>query len=146
MSDVAKLSMTVLQRISEFLASLPEDQLIDIAEGRATLTYHAYGADLPAVPMQPAARKAVTPRKAPAPRQPAAPVPGAAEAVAELDRIATRDEGQRYLQPMKVSDLRAVAALLGIRGVSKTGKDDLIALLVERTVGSRLNSAAVRAL
>ncbi|MBO0769659.1 MAG: hypothetical protein J2O48_13330, partial [Solirubrobacterales bacterium] len=70
MSDVAKLSMTVLQRISEFLASLPEDQLADIAEGRATVTYHPYGAAAPAVPARPGTKSA-TPRKAPAPRTPA---------------------------------------------------------------------------
>jgi hypothetical protein len=145
-SDVAKLSMTILQRISEFLASLPEDQLADIAEGRATLTYHPYGAVSPVVPAQPATTKAATPRKAPAQRQPTVPAPGVAEAVAELGRMASRDEGQRYLQLMKVGDLRAVAAALGIGGVSKTVKADLIALLVERTIGSRLNSAAVRAL
>ncbi|MEU0553253.1 hypothetical protein [Dactylosporangium sp. NPDC006015] len=137
MSDVAKLSMTVLQRISEFLATLPEDQLVDIAEGRATLTYHPFGAAAPVAPA----------KKAPA-RRPAAakPAKDMSAVVDDLANLQTRDEGERYLKPMLVGDLRAVAAQLGIGGVSKTPKGDLITMLVERTIGARLNSLAVRQL
>ncbi|GAB3868153.1 hypothetical protein ACFPIJ_23910 [Dactylosporangium cerinum] len=136
MSDVAKLSMTVLQRISEFLATLPEDQLLDIAEGRATLTYHPFGAASPAAPV----------KRAPAKRAAAKPAKDMSVAVDELNRMQTRDEGERYLKPLLVGELRAVAAQLGIGGVSKTPKPDLITMLVERTIGSRLNSLAVRQL
>ncbi|MGI5179481.1 hypothetical protein ACQEVZ_24440 [Dactylosporangium sp. CA-152071] len=140
MSDVAKLSMTVLQRISEFLATLPEDQLVDIAEGRATLTYHPFGAATPAAPAAPA-------KKAPARRTAAAkPAKDMSVVVDDLASLQTRDEGERYLKPMLVGDLRAVAAQLGIGGVSKTPKGDLITMLVERTIGARLNSLAVRQL
>ncbi len=136
MSDVAKLSMTVLQRISEFLATLPEDQLLDIAEGRATLTYHPFGAAAPAAPV----------KKAPVKRAAAKPAKDMSAVVDELNGMQSRDEGERYLKPMLVGDLRAIAAHLGMGGVSKTSKTDLITMLVERTIGSRLNSLAVRQL
>ncbi|MFF5230709.1 hypothetical protein [Dactylosporangium sp. NPDC000521] len=146
MSDVAKLSMTVLQRISEFLATLPEDQLVDIAEGRATLTYHPFGAAAPAAPVAPVAPVAPA-KKAPAQRAAAAkPAKDMSAVVEELANLQTRDEGERYLKPMLVGDLRAIAAQLGIGGVSKTPKGDLITMLVERTIGARLNSLAVRQL
>lgn len=137
-SDVAKLSMTVLQRISEFLAALPENQLADIAEGRATLTYHPYGASEAVTPQKTAMKRA--PAKAPKPAK------DMTQAVEELGRLQSREEGERYLKPMLVGDLRAVAVTLGIGGVSKTAKADLIAMLVERTIGSKLNSLAVRQL
>lgn len=38
----------ILQRISEFLAELPEDQIADLAEGRARLAYVPDGAEAPA--------------------------------------------------------------------------------------------------
>ncbi|GAA3232650.1 hypothetical protein ACFO1B_21085 [Dactylosporangium siamense] len=136
MSDVAKLSMTVLQRISEFLATLPEDQLLDIAEGRATLTYHPFGAAAPAAPV----------KRAPAKRAAAKPAKDMSTVVDELSQLQSRDEGERYLKPLLVGDLRAVAAELGIGGVSKTSKAGLITMLVERAIGSRLNSLAVRQL
>ena len=137
MSDVAKLSMTVLQRISEFLATLPEDQIVDIAEGRATLTYHPFGASTPATPV----------KKAPARKAAAAkPTKDMSAVVDQLDGIQSRDEAERLLKPMVVGDLRAVAAQLGIGGVSGTRKADLITMLVERAIGARLNSAAVREL
>ncbi|WP_432834140.1 Rho termination factor N-terminal domain-containing protein [Dactylosporangium sp. CA-092794] len=135
MSDVAKLSMTVLQRVSEFLASLPEDHLADIAEGRATITYHPYGASKP-----------VTPTRTPAKRTAAKPAQDMTHVVEALEQMHTREEGERRLTPMSVADLRAVAGELGISGISKTKKADLVAMLVERTIGARLNSAAVRRL
>ncbi|WP_327006852.1 Rho termination factor N-terminal domain-containing protein [Dactylosporangium sp. NBC_01737] len=136
MSDVAKLSMTVLQRISEFLATLPEDQIVDIAEGRATLTYHPFGAAAPAAPAT----------RAPAKRAAAKPTKDMSVVVDQLGGFQSRDEAERLLKPMVVGDLRAVAAQLGIGGVSGTRKADLITMLVERTIGARLNSAAVRQL
>lgn len=134
MSDVTKLTMTVLQRISEFLQTLPEDQLEDIAQGRATLTHHPYGA-----------LKPVTPRKRPPTRQ-TKPKKDMTEAVEALGRMSSRDEGEQYLKPMTVVNLKAIAAHLEMGGVSGDKKDDLIAKLVERTIGARLNFAAIRQL
>lgn len=135
MNDVAKLTLTILQRVSEFLQGLPEDQLADIAEGRATLTYHPYGAAKPAVP---SARRSST--------RVAKPKKDMAEAVGALGRMDNREDGEQYLKGMGVADLRAVATQLDIGGVSKDRKADLIAKIVERTIGSRLNSAAIRQL
>ena len=39
----AKISLGLLQRISEFLADLPEDHLEDLADGRARLAYVRVG-------------------------------------------------------------------------------------------------------
>ena len=52
------------------------------------------------------------------------------QAAEELNRMQSRDEGECYLKPMLVGDLRAVAGQLGMGGVSKTTKLDLIAMLV----------------
>ncbi|HZN20840.1 MAG TPA: Rho termination factor N-terminal domain-containing protein [Micromonosporaceae bacterium] len=138
MNDVTKLTLTILQRISEFLQTLPEGQLNDIAEGRATLTYHPYGAVQPVAP----ARRPVGQK----PTRQTKPKKDMSEAVSTLERMSSRDEGERYLKAMLTDDLRDVAAHLGIGGVSKTRKDDLVALLVEQTIGARLNSAAIRQL
>jgi hypothetical protein len=138
MNDVAKLTLTVLQRVSDFLQTLPEDQLNDIAEGRATLTYHPYGAPGPITPGRRPAAKAST-------RQ-AKPKKDMSEAVGALERMSTREDGERYLSGMTVAVLKDLAAHRGIGGVSKYKKDDLVALLVEQTIGARLNSAAIRQL
>jgi hypothetical protein len=134
MSDVAKLTITVLQRISEFLQTLPEDQLTDIAEGRATLTYHPLGATRPAAPGRRAPSRAAKPKK------------DMSEVVGTLGRMVSRDEGERYLASLTATDVKALAGELGMRGVSKDRKDDLIAKIVERTIGARLDSAAIRQL
>ena len=104
MNDVAKLTLTILQRISEFLQTLPEDQLNDIAEGRATLTYHPYGAPQP-----------VTPGRRPAARtlsRQAKPKKDMSVAVDTLERMSSREEGEHYLDAMRGDDLKDIAAQL----------------------------------
>jgi Rho termination factor, N-terminal domain len=134
MNDVAKLTVTVLQRISEFLQTLPEDQLTDIAEGRATLTYHPFGAARPTAPSRRPPSRIAKPKK------------DMSEVSATLGRMTSRDEGERFLGSLTATDVKALAAELGMRGVSKDRKDDLIAKIVERTIGARLDSAAIRQL
>jgi protein-disulfide isomerase len=134
MSDVAKLTIAILQRISEFLQALPEDQLTEIAEGRATLTYHPLGAVGPAAPSRRPASRAAKPKK------------DMSAVVNTLGRMISRDEGERYLASLTATDVKALAAELGMRGVSKDRKDDLTAKIVERTIGARLDSAAIRQL
>jgi hypothetical protein len=139
MNDVAKLTLMILHRISDFLQTLPEDQLVDIAEGRATLTYHPYGAPAPVSPTPVSSRRRPTTRQT-------KPTKDMTEVVEALDRMHSREDGERYLGAMGVADLRAVATQLEMGGVSKDRKADLVAKLVERTIGSRLNSAAIRQL
>jgi hypothetical protein len=135
MSDVSVLSVTLLRRVAEFLDSLPEDHIADLAEGRARLTYVPWGANEP-VPMK-ATRSSTT-------RKPAAPKVDTEAIVADLGRAGSRDEGRRLLEPLNLTALRAVAKAAGMTGVSKTKQDELIEQLVALTIGGRLSFAAMR--
>lgn len=133
MSD-AKLTLAVLQRISEFLADLPEEHVAAIAEGRARLTF------IPADTTDP-----WTPAKRTGPA--AQPNVNLDEVRERLSTMDTREEGKIYLHPMRVKqELQPLARLLGMGGVSGLKHDDLVDAVVERTIGSRLNSAAIRQL
>ncbi|HZO66592.1 MAG TPA: hypothetical protein VFB74_16450 [Kribbellaceae bacterium] len=140
MSD-AKLTLAVLQRISEFLADLPEEHLTEIADGKARLTFIPAGAT---EPRQPTVKKAA-PRKAS--RAGAATV-DMSEARDALIGMSSREEGRTYLSsiPRKEPELVDLAKLLDIGGAKGLRRADLIETIVERTIGSRLNSAAVREL
>jgi hypothetical protein len=63
-----------------------------------------------------------------------------------LATATTRDEARSALVGLKVAELKAVAADLGMRGVGSLSKNDLLASIVEFTVGNRINSAAIRQL
>lgn len=136
----ATLSVAVLQRVSEFLSDLPAEHLVDLAEGRARLSYVPVGAAAPVTPSAPA-------RRAPTRRATAAPAVDMSSARAALEAMSSRDEGRGYLAPFKVKpDLVGLASSLGLGGVSGLKKADLIDRIVERTIGYRLNSTALRAL
>ncbi len=137
MSD-AKLSIAVLQRISEFLADIPEEHLGDIADGKARLTFIPVGA---AEPRRPAAKVVKTAKAA----RTAAPAVDVSETRAALAAMATRAEGEALLQPMRVDpELRDLAAALGFTRSGK--KQELIEKIVQRTIGSRLGAAAIHEL
>jgi hypothetical protein len=137
MSDVSKASLAVLRRVAEFIEELPDDQVIDLAEGRARLAYVPWGADKPVAPTGP--RKRAATKSAP---KPDVDVPAI---VANLESAATREEGRSVLQALPaVGDVRAVATGLGMTGVAKTARPILIEQIVELTIGGRLNSAAIR--
>jgi hypothetical protein len=133
MSD-AKQSIAILQRISEFLADIPEEHLSDIAEGKARLTFIPVGASEPRRPATKATRTTKATRAA------AAPV-DMSEARAALAAMTSRDEGAAYLNRLRVPELKDLAASLGH---GRTGtKPELIDRIVQRTIGSRLNAAAI---
>lgn len=135
MSD-AKLSLAVLQRVSEFLADLPVEHLEDLAAGRARLTFIPAGSSAPHAPAS--ARSRAASRSADADVD----VSAHRDALAAMQ---SRDEGRAYLSRLKVKpDLTALAKLLGV-GASGT-KAALIDRIVERMIGARLNSAAIRQL
>lgn len=137
MSD-AKLSLAVLQRIADFIAELPEDQLLDIADGRARLTFIPAGSSEPRQPERRPARAAKTTTAAAEPVD----MNEAREALAAMN---SRDEGRAYLRPFRAKpELQSLAKLLGISGSGN--KPDVIERIVDRTIGSRLNSAAIRQL
>ncbi|MEH0818567.1 MULTISPECIES: Rho termination factor N-terminal domain-containing protein [unclassified Micromonospora] len=60
--------------------------------------------------------------------------------------MTSRADGTAYLTPWPARDLRALAARLGLRGVAGLRKAELVDRLVDRTVGFRLDSAAIRQL
>ncbi|MBO0868154.1 MAG: hypothetical protein J2P15_06275 [Micromonosporaceae bacterium] len=134
MSDTSALSLALLRRVADFLDSLAEDHIADLAEGRARLTYVPWGDTEPVPPRAP---QPVKPRAGAAKPDPTA-------IAARLGQAGSRDEGRQLLQPLGVAALRAVAKAVGMTGVSKTPKAELIDDLVALTVGSRLGYAAMR--
>lgn len=111
----AKLSVAVLQRIADFLSELPEADVADLAEGRARLALIPAGASTPRAPRT---RSAPT-RRVTAPAS-AADMGQAREALAGMS---SREEGTAYLSALGVKELKALAALLDMRGVSGLRKD-----------------------
>ncbi|MCL7458557.1 hypothetical protein M8I35_15360 [Micromonospora sp. MSM11] len=81
-----------------------------------------------------------------APARRAAPAPEPAEARAALAAMARRDDGTAYLSGWTARDLRVLAASLELRGVAGLRKADLVGRIVDRTIGYRLDSAAIRRL
>ncbi|MEH0843080.1 hypothetical protein V6U81_11905 [Micromonospora sp. CPCC 205711] len=137
----AKLTLAVLARVAEFLQELPEADVTDLAEGRARLAVVPFGADTPRVPAaRPVPARAATARRAAAP---AIDLDAARAALATMDN---RDEGTAYLSPWAAKDLKALAAALEMRGVTSLRKAELVDRIVDRTIGFRLNSTAIRRL
>jgi hypothetical protein len=136
MSDTPKQSLAVLRQIAEFLEGLPPDQVDDLAEGRARLTLIPWGSSVPLVPAKRPTRKAA---------HPAASTVDATEVAAQVEAATSRDHAQAILNPLKVADLKAVAASLRIAGAAGT-KSALIKQMVELTAGARLSGDALRAL
>lgn len=138
----AKLSLAVLARVAEFLQELPEADVADLAAGRARLAVVPSGASAPRVPTArpaPAARAAAS-------RRAAAPGIDLDQARAALAGMAHRDDGTAYLSSWTAKDLKALAAALELRGVGTLRKADLVGRIVDRTIGFRLNSSAIRQL
>jgi hypothetical protein len=135
MSDVSAMTLAVLRRFAEFLEALPEDQVADLAEGRAQLSYIPFGADAPVAPK---------PSRKPAPKKGATPKVDPLSMVQVLERATSRDEGRGLLEPLAVGDVRAVATAAGMTGVSRTPKPDLVEQIVGLLIGGRLTFAAIR--
>ncbi|MFG2009910.1 hypothetical protein ACGFNF_12650 [Micromonospora sp. NPDC048868] len=93
----------------------------------------AESADRGGAPARPSARRAAS-----------APDPVAARAA--LASMSRRDDGTAYLSGWTARDLRVLAASLELRGVAGLRKADLVARIVDRTIGFRLASAAIRRL
>ncbi|MER7419361.1 Rho termination factor N-terminal domain-containing protein, partial [Micromonospora peucetia] len=76
----------------------------------------------------------------------AAPAPDPARARAALAAMSRRDDGTAYLSGWTARDLRALAASMELRGVAGLRKADLVDRIVDRTIGFRLASTAIRRL
>lgn len=137
----------VLARVAEFLTGLSAAEVAALATGRARLAL--LPTDAPALAT---AAAAGTPSAAPT----GAAVPGAASpptgastpdierAHAALAGMSRRDDGTAYLSSWPARDLRALAARAGLRGVTGLRKMELVERIVDRTIGFRLDSTAIR--
>jgi hypothetical protein len=137
MSDTAKHAMAVLRRVAEFLEDLPDDQVADLAEGRARLTYIPWGATEPVKPA----------KRAPATKKSAASTVDSKAVAAELAETTSAEAAQALLATLKkVDDLKAVATEVGMPFTSKATRATLMPQLIEFTVTSRFYGAGVRSL
>ncbi|MFG2056791.1 Rho termination factor N-terminal domain-containing protein [Micromonospora sp. NPDC048930] len=119
----------VLAVVAEFLAGLSAAEVAALAEGSARL------AVVPATGTVPAGRPgAATPPS----------TVDVEQAHAALVAMARRDEGTAYLASWTARELRALAARAGLRGVAGLRKAELIDRIVDRTIGFRLDSTAIR--
>ncbi|MEU5720776.1 Rho termination factor N-terminal domain-containing protein [Micromonospora sp. NPDC047738] len=140
----------VLARVAAFLGGLSATEVADLAAGRARLALLPAAAD----PAPPAPGVAPVPENggsAPAAAGRAAPpggVPGVIQDVeraqAALAAMPRREDGTAYLGSWTTRELRALAARLGLRGIAGLRKMELVERIVERTIGFRLNSTAIR--
>ncbi|QDY06727.1 hypothetical protein FJK98_05690 [Micromonospora sp. HM134] len=127
------VAVVVLARVGELLAGLSAADALALAQGRARLVV------APVAPLRDG------------PDRPVGAGPSApsgvdlAAASATLDAFVHRRDGTEYLTPWAMRDLRALAARLGLRGVAGLRKAELVERLVDRTIGFRAASAAVRA-
>ncbi|RZU73699.1 hypothetical protein EV384_2118 [Micromonospora kangleipakensis] len=142
-----------LARVAEFLTGLSTADLTELAAGRARLAL------LPTD--EPPRATAATPTDAHSadtstagPASPAAPgtasLPVSASAMdterahAALAAMSRREDGTTYLSSWTARDLRALAARAGLRGVTGLRKVELVERIVDRTIGFRLDSTAIR--
>ncbi|GIJ80753.1 Rho termination factor, N-terminal domain [Micromonospora phaseoli] len=65
-------------------------------------------------------------------------------AAERLAAMTSRADGTAYLSDWPARDLRELAASLGLRGLGGLRKAELVERVVERTIGYRLASTAVR--
>ncbi|MFV2113573.1 hypothetical protein ACFHW0_14695 [Micromonospora sp. LOL_025] len=158
----------VADLVTALLRGLPAADLAALAQGRARLAVVPVDPtppDPPAECLAPAGHPATAPadRSTSAARPAAAPAdrgvvparPSARQAASAPDPVAARaalatmsrrDDGTAYLSGWTARDLRVLAASLELRGVAGLRKADLVARIVDRTIGFRLASAAIRRL
>ncbi|GAA0941083.1 hypothetical protein [Virgisporangium aurantiacum] len=128
MTNPVDRTHAVLLRVSEFLRTLPADQLDDLIAGTAKLQVVAKGS-------RPAAR-----------RPAAKPLSVTPEKVRdELVAIGDTVGAERYVDDLKLTvvQLRALAKELGISVPGKAVKGEVIRQIVQWTVGRRLTSETI---
>ncbi|MFC4145743.1 Rho termination factor N-terminal domain-containing protein [Micromonospora mangrovi] len=132
-------SLAVLTRVAEFLTALSPAEVTDLAAGRARLAL------LPTVSPAPSTSSPDRPTPAsPVPARAATSAVDPAVAHAALVAMSDRADGTAYLASWTTRELRALAAHVGLRGIGGLRKSDLVDLIVDRTIGFRLNSSAIR--
>jgi len=131
------IPLGILQRISEFLAGLPEDQIADLADGRARLAYIPVGQETPVAPARPRAT-------ARAPKAPAQPTAEVTTLIEELRALTSREDAATKIADLKKPALQAVARALSVPRAGSLGVAELRAEIIQATVGRRLESIAIR--
>jgi hypothetical protein len=131
------IPLGILQRIGEFLAGLPEDQIVDLAEGRARLAYIPAGQEIPVAP----ARSRATAR---APRTPAQPATEVTTLIEELRALTSREDAATKIAHLKKAALQDVARALNVPRAGSLTIADLRAEIIQATVGRRIDSIAIR--
>jgi hypothetical protein len=131
MSDLVKHSLTVMNRIAEFIQELSEEDLAQLANNQARLAIIPWGQDQPRV---------AAARSKAAPKAPADPD----QVIAAVEAMNDQGEAERYLAPLLVSTLKAVAAKRNVALAKQDKKPDVIDKLVYNLVGYRLESAVLR--
>ncbi|MFI7425382.1 Rho termination factor N-terminal domain-containing protein [Micromonospora sp. NPDC049836] len=140
----------VRARVAEFLAGLSAADLAALEDGRARLAVVPVAEAPPPARAASPGRPGTSPADEPAggaPARRAAVAPSGADterAYAALAAMSRRDDGAAYLSSWTTRELRALAARAGLRGVSGLRKTDLVERIVDRTIGFRLDSTAIR--
>ncbi len=132
MSDLVKYSLTVMNRIAEFIQDLSEEDLAQLANNQARLAIIPWGQSTPRVP---ASRKPAATKAAP---------PDPDQVIAATEAMNDQGEAERYLAPLSVATLKAVAAKREVGLLSKDKKADIVDKLVYSLVGYRVESAVLR--
>ncbi|TDC81816.1 hypothetical protein E1193_13570 [Micromonospora sp. KC606] len=134
----------LLVRLADLLRDLPAAEVAALAEGRARLAVVPTDAVAPTSGAH--ARSSAAGDRASVPRRAGPPATDPDRAVAALAAMTTRGDGTAYLSTWSVRELRALATRLGLRGTASGRKAELVERIVDRTVGFRLDSAAIRQL
>ena len=143
----------VLARVAKFLTGLSAAEVAALATGRARLALLPTDEPTGATAAGPTDALSADTSTA-EPTFPAAPGaaswPVSASAVdnerahAALAAMSRREDGTAYLSSWTARDLRALAARAGLRGVTGLRKMELVERIVDRTIGFRLDSTAIR--
>jgi hypothetical protein len=136
MSEV-KIPIGILQRISEFLANLPEEHLADLAEGRAQLAFVPVGSTSKIVPGKAGGRRNPTAAPAMSPED-------AQKLINHLEALDTRAAAAAEIKSTPKPALQVVAKALNIPSAGGLGVADLRRAIVEATVGRRIDTIARR--
>ncbi|MCK9925461.1 hypothetical protein MXD61_26920 [Frankia sp. AgPm24] len=137
--DVPGLLAVALDRFSAFVRTLDGQALSDLVTGRRALTLTPQAtAPVDAPPTDPTTDTSVEKRG----------TTGAPDPAAVSERLAglyDREEATTYVAGLgSVAVLRRLAGGLGIRGVSKDRREELVRKIVDGTVGVRVSQQAMR--
>jgi hypothetical protein len=122
MMDNHEFSVAMLRVLTDIVKKLKADQVDQLVEGKASLTFLPPGASV------------------------TFPTPDAGEVRARLAAARSRQEASNYLDSLKLkkADLVSLAKQLDIAVLSKDAVDVVRRKIIEGTVGAREDAAAIR--